>query len=64
MRRHLRNTAEQNLSNEAQKAKLNITHIGQGSIKIRQEVTNTETRTKTYELDITKQGHEYKNTER
>lgn len=47
----LGNTAEQNLTKETGQATLNKTHARRGTIKIKLEVTKTETRTKASEQD-------------
>lgn len=52
------NTAEQNLTHKTVEAKLKITRMRQGIGKIKQEVTNTETRPKTYKVDRTQGAQE------
>lgn len=43
-REQVRNTAEQNLTEETEEVKLNMTNMGQGPNKIKQEVANTRAR--------------------
>lgn len=43
-----KHVAEPNVTNETGEAKLNMTHMGCVTIKIKQELTSTETRSKTY----------------
>lgn len=44
-------TTEKNRTNKTREAKLNMIHTRERSKKIKQEVTHTETQTKTHELD-------------